>query len=98
MSKTGSGIGFCNLKAHPQRHTSPKEAKPPNPSNPIKQLHPLVTKQSHILSYGGNLTQTTMACDNTDQLLEKITQMIPIDVFSQGGAMDSPGLFFLTND
>jgi hypothetical protein len=31
----GSGLGFWNLKAHPQWHTSSSKATPPNPSQAV---------------------------------------------------------------
>ena len=50
----GAGMGFWNLKAHPQSHSSFYKATPLNPSNPFKWCHCLVIKHSVIWAYGGH--------------------------------------------
>lgn len=45
----GPTVGFWNPKAFPQWHTySNKKAMPSNPSNPFRQFHSLLTKNSNI--------------------------------------------------
>lgn len=41
-------VGFWKLKGHAQYHKASHKATPPNPSNPVKEFHSLVTKHSNI--------------------------------------------------